>query len=230
MSSSSEKKIWVLYASQTGNSEQAARQIVDLLPSKLSSGNVKGQAMQLDDFLELEYAPWTGIVIICMSSYGAGQAPLGGYRFRELCDYVIENNKTSLLQGLQFALLGLGDSKYTTYFQNPTQTNEALEMAGATRIGPIGKADNSNQQPETIEAWIAGLWKPLQAALDDTTTLISEERLNEMQNDTCAISAKINPDFKAITNEKSMVEKVVPFILAITAIILGVIIQQILQN
>ena len=31
--------------------------------------------MQLDDFLELERAPWTRLVVIITSSYGVGQAP-----------------------------------------------------------------------------------------------------------------------------------------------------------
>ena len=236
-----ERKIWVLFASQTGNSEQAARKIAALLPDKCRTGTISHddsmdvvcEVMQLDDFLELERAPWTPIVILCLSSYGVGQAPLGGYRFREFCDYIVnqhenhKDNSTSttstrapslrLLQDLQFALLGLGDSKYTTFFENPTQTNRALELAGATRIGPIGKADaaskkrttqdesssSSSQQKEqappsqetVIDEWIDNLWKPLQDAIR-ISERVSPERLLQMQQDTCAICAQINPDFK----------------------------------
>jgi sulfite reductase (NADPH) flavoprotein alpha-component len=158
-------KIWVLYASQTGNSEQAANKIVSALPDKCK-GKAYGQAMQLDDFLELQRAPWSVITIICLSSYGVGQAPLGGYRFRELCNHIVDENKTTLLKGLSFALLGLGDSKYTTFFENPTQSNKALELAGAHRLAPVGKADASSaDQVAIVDKWIADLWKPLNAAL-----------------------------------------------------------------
>lgn len=214
------KKIWILFASQTGNSEQAARQIAEQLPSAVTVKHKNqrgddnddgwyGQVMQLDDFLQFESAPWTPIVIMCLSSYGAGQAPMGGYRFRELCDYIVENHDSDdkpqnrLLQGMKFALLGLGDSKYTTFFDNPTKTLHAMDLAGATLIGSVGKADASNQQLETIEAWIANLWKPLSEALqaiDDDYNNDNEEsvqeRLLEWQTGTCQICAKINPDFK----------------------------------
>jgi sulfite reductase alpha subunit-like flavoprotein len=247
--SSVERKIWVLFASQTGNSEQAARKIAALLPDKCrvstsssnspEDSNYVCEVLQLDDFLELERAAWTPIVILCLSSYGVGQAPLGGYRFREFCDYLVDqhNNPTKngnsastttttplLLQDLQFALLGLGDSKYTTFFENPTQTNRALELAGAKRIGTIGKADAASKakkkakdddQPQgqvqeqehksqetVIDEWIDNLWKPLQDALR-TSERVPPERLLQMQHDTCAICAQINPDFKMTKRSSS---------------------------
>jgi sulfite reductase alpha subunit-like flavoprotein len=227
------KKIWILFASQTGNSEQAARSIAELLPEFVASGKNDnnndednhgwyGQVMQLDDFLELEHAPWTPIVILCLSSYGAGQAPMGGHRFREFCDYIVENHdnsnahdshkpQTRLLEGIKFALLGLGDSKYTTFFDNPKQTLRALDLAGATIIGSVGKADASNQQLEAIETWISNLWKPLKEALQavdesnnkNNNNEITEERILEWQTGTCQICAKINPDFKLPSSSSS---------------------------
>ena len=232
-----EQKIWVLFASQTGNSEQAARKIAALLPDQCRSTSSNTdithvcEVMPLDDFLELERAAWTPIVILCVSSYGVGQAPLGGYRFREFCDYLVETAQTQssttlttstttttpvrlLLQGLQFALLGLGDSKYTTFFENPTQTNLALELAGATRIGAIGKADASSKkdqphksQEQLIDDWIDHLWKPLQDALLRTHDMVSPERLEQMQHDTCAICAQINPDFQPSQSQPSLFQR-----------------------
>jgi sulfite reductase alpha subunit-like flavoprotein len=202
MTDSTPTKIWVLYASQTGNSEQAANKIVAALPDKCEG--VYGQAMQLDDFLELQLAPWSAITIICLSSYGVGQAPLGGYRFRELCNHIVDQNKTTLLRGLQFALLGLGDSKYTTFFENPTQSNKALELAGAHRLVPVGKADASSaDQVAIVDKWIADLWKPLNMALASKEAAISEERLLEIQQDTNNISEKINPDFKSLDDSST---------------------------
>ena len=181
--------------------------------------------MQLDDFLELERAPWSSIVILCHSSYGVGQAPLGGYRFRELCDFIVEKNKTTLLKDLKFCLLGLGDSKYTTFFQNPEKTNQALELAGATRIGDVGKADAANgKQSEAIDKWIGGLWKPLEEALKNKE-LASQERLDEMQRDTIAICTEINPDFvpepSSTTATSPMLLYVVAVLLALIAIAVG---------
>jgi sulfite reductase alpha subunit-like flavoprotein len=126
------EKIYFLYGSQTGNSEQAAKEMADACATQLSplaiqtmSGTkdlitVESLHMQLDDFIEIKRAAWTRLVVIVVSSYGVGQAPLGAYRFRELCDawadIYQEKPNPKLLDGVHYAMCGLGDSKYRTYF------------------------------------------------------------------------------------------------------------------
>jgi MioC protein len=193
MASSSEE-ILVLYGSQTGNSEAAAEQLSSLIPSKLSTSSdnnrtLTSRCMHLDDFLELEHAQWTRLVIIVCSSYGVGQAPIGARKFREVCDTILErfgyddddttnddkNNKgDKMLTGVTYALLGLGDSHYTTFFRNPTTIENALSTAGATRVGELGKADASGtgnmEQSKVIERWINSIWKDLQTVIDKPMT------------------------------------------------------------
>jgi sulfite reductase alpha subunit-like flavoprotein len=112
------EEVYVLYGSQTGNSEQAAKEFCESLKKRNKiTTQVQPKHMQLDDFLELEYAKWTRLVVIFVSSYGVGQAPLGSYRFRELCEAWIEE-PSPVLEGLSYALCGLGDSKYTTFFKS----------------------------------------------------------------------------------------------------------------
>eukprot|EP00977_Amphora_coffeiformis_P008542 scaffold1933_cov165-Amphora_coffeaeformis.AAC.10 len=234
---SREEKIYVLYASQTGNSEQAAKDFCAQVPTKLSpqaiqqimrsnnnnnNSNNKAEEritvttvgpMQMDDFLELHAAPWTRITVLFTSSYGVGQAPLGGYRFRELCDAWMDNDnendenvKTKPLQGLSYALCGLGDSKYTTYFQNPTRIDEALQRVGAQRIGTVGKANASgtgrDEQGLVIQRWMDDIWAPLAAAVaaDDSNnnnnnTTTTSQQLARAQASTVALCRRINPDF-----------------------------------
>ena len=184
-------EILVLYGSQTGNSEAAATLIASLLPSKLSSSSITARHMQLDDFLELEQAHWTPIVIIVTSSYGVGQAPLGCYKFRELSELILskpEGEVFDLLKGIKYALLGLGDSKYTTFFKNPTVIDNALTKAGAERIGALGKVDASgtgeNAMLNVIDSWIDNLWEPLQQAVkegkDEKFLLVSKKSTLEL--------------------------------------------------
>lgn len=192
MSSSGRKKIWVLFASQTGNSQQAATRIAEKIPSKLPG--YEAALASLDDFLEIEKAAWTQFVLICLSSYGVGQAPMGGYGFRHFCDYIVEHNCADVLKGVHFGLLGLGDSMYTTFFHNPTITNEAMEKAGATRIAAIGKADASEKQLQSIDEWIENLWKPLKEAVESAPSL-TEESLKKIQMETLDICQSAIPDF-----------------------------------
>lgn len=187
----------MLFASQTGNSEQAARDVCDQLVTKLPTSATCSH-MQLDDFLELQQCAWTPVVIIISSSYGVGQAPLGGYRFRALCDSILANDdsQNNMLKGLSFCLLGLGDSKYRTYFENPTTIHKAMVKAGATLVGTIGKADASGEQLAIIAEWIDQLWVPLGKALGESeSNPPSEERLLEMQHATIELCRQNDPDF-----------------------------------
>ena len=240
-----DEEILVLFASPMG--KQAAQDISQQIPRQLSPEglqkwtgassssskkipcDVTARHMQLDDFLELEEAPWTRIVVIVVSSYGSGQAPLGGKRFRDFCDYLLEQKeqqkkkkkkKTKMLEGLSFCLLGLGDSRFSAEFENPTTTHDALVGAGAKLIGTFGKADaaTGNQQLGVIAHWIDGLWPSLAAAItmtddDDNATATSldrqqrrrrrqEERLKQMQQETMKICYRIDPAFKKKKKEE----------------------------
>ncbi|EED87489.1 hypothetical protein THAPSDRAFT_264925, partial [Thalassiosira pseudonana CCMP1335] len=155
----------VLYGTQTGNSEAAAEEITSSLSSQLSKlpFKVTPKLLTLDDFLELRHGEWTRVVVIVCSSYGVGQAPLGARKFREWCDEV------KFLSGVKFALCGLGDSHYTTYFRNPTVIEEALTTLGAVRVGKLGKADASGtddmEQSKVIDRWIGDLWGVLETSI-----------------------------------------------------------------
>ena len=186
-------EILILYGSQTGNSESAAHEIANQFPTKLApmvQNDVKPTVMTLDDFLETHQAPWTPIVIIVCSSYGVGQAPLGARRFREVCDALLErkteNNYAKLLKGVQYFLLGLGDSHYTTFFRNPTVMNEALSTCGAVRRGVLGKADASgtgdDEQGKVIERWVEVMWTDLAIVVNELKR--DEEQLAKAQEDT----------------------------------------------
>ncbi len=234
----------VMYGSQTGNSEQAAKELSAQMRTKLTPLIAKHQKdnniritvtpklMQLDDFLEMEQAKWTRLVVIVVSSYGIGQAPLGARRFRELIDYFIEaytaneaiakDNTTDppnmdsssssdivndpsttttppplLLNGITFALCGLGDSKYPTFFQNPTAVWRGMQLAGAVHVGPLGKADaSSGRDLEIISEWRDDIWQYLAPVIATEPPHDQMKLLQQMQQDTLEICYRLNPDMK----------------------------------
>lgn len=192
MTSKDTLDIPVLFCSQTGNASDAAESLASKLPNRLSTPttDITSYAMTLDDFLEVELrnpSPSTGstthglmptIFCVVCSSYGVGQAPLGGYKFRELCDYILDadDNSTiySLWEGCRYAILGLGDSKYTTYFLNPTALDSGMSKAGALRVGQIGKADASGKtdsQYDVIQRWSEGIISDLALVLKEREAL-----------------------------------------------------------
>jgi sulfite reductase alpha subunit-like flavoprotein len=201
--SGEERTILVLYGSQTGNAQQAAEEFTQQCREQRGWS---ADCLSLDDLLEVRHCRFTRYMVIFVSSYGHGGPPLGGYRFRDLCDHWLEDEKGSddttqpkLLQGVHYALCGLGDSKYMTFFQNPTVTDRALQRMGAHRVGPIGQADagvkpGKPPQEAVIAEWIAGIWAPLEKVLasTDETTPIDWRHL---QLETMRTCQKINPDF-----------------------------------
>ena len=200
--------LYVLYGSQMGNSEQAAQEFCKLAVEKwtpqfleqqgLEPITVEPTHMQLDDFLELKHANYTKLVVIFVSSYGVGGAPLGAYRFRELCEHFTNDApEQKPLQGLQYAICGLGDSMYTTYFKNPTTIDAGLTAAGAIRIGDLGTADarksGDNAQDKVIARWMESMWVPLAKALAEEKE--EDVNLQHMQQKTIELLMELDPDY-----------------------------------
>lgn len=198
--------LYVLYGSQMGNSEQAAKDFCEEVKKKYTADyfeqeqlptiQVETKCMQLDDFLEIYHANYTKCLVIFVSSYGVGQAPLGAYRFRELCEEWKDNSDDEkILSGLKYALCGLGDSGYTTYLKNPTTIDAGLTAVGATRLGEMGKADakgmGEKAQDKVISRWVSDLWKPLGKSLADE----SDIDVKEMQKKTIPVLMKLDPDY-----------------------------------
>ena len=89
-----------------GNSEAAAKDFCTKAKSKLDG--VETICTQLDDFLDVHHADFTKCIVIFVSSYGVGQAPLGCHKFRTFAETLIEKNDNKLLSGLRYAICGLG--------------------------------------------------------------------------------------------------------------------------
>mmetsp|Transcript_15309 Transcript_15309/g.35293 ORF Transcript_15309/g.35293 Transcript_15309/m.35293 type:complete len:259 (+) Transcript_15309:65-841(+) len=218
MSDSRTEPVFVLYGSQTGNSEQAAEDFSKQIEDKFSPAyfkelglepvKVETTCIQLDDFLDYKHAAFTKTMVIFVSSYGVGQAPMGAYKFRSLAEELIsvaevgEAEAKTRLKGLTYALCGLGDSGYSTYLVNPTTIDKALTAVGATRIGDMGKADakqiGENSQENVIAKWKDELWVPLAKSIAAAADFTSEEaanKLKQMQADTIPILMKIDPDY-----------------------------------
>lgn len=200
------EEVFVLYASQLGTTKAAAEAFCDEMTTQLSSETIQSltnsqvsvtvvpTCMTLDEFLEDKSAAWTRLVVIFVSSYGRGDPPEGGYRFRDLCDMWVDHYEqnpavSKVLTGLQYALCGMGNSSFRTYFQNPQTIDDGLTLAGANRVGDLGKADASGKgemsQQNVITKWKEGIWKPLAEVIAQEP--LSEDTLKELQDKTNAL-------------------------------------------
>lgn len=159
-------RITVLYGSQTGNSRQAAQDLC-------IASDCCSCAMELDDWLAKPVDDTadeeSDIWIIFVSSYGVGGAPLGALQFRSVCDGLLEDDKKEALQGIRYAVCGLGNSNFTTYLNNPRTIFRALSHAGATPLLDMAECDaNADDMGE--------------AAIASFSKSVIEELLPQQQN------------------------------------------------
>lgn len=99
-------KILVTYASMTGTAEFVAEEIHD----QLESMSFDSALLDMND-LKLEQLKNYQKMIICSSSYGAGDIPANGIKF-----YQALQEADIDLSRLEFAICGLGDSSYVHTF------------------------------------------------------------------------------------------------------------------
>ena len=172
----------ILYGSQRGTSEQAAKdfhtKIVDKTKDttgRVDDGLVICKPVELDDFLQEKKKDnddpcWTGddgrgeTWVIFVSSFGEGGPPSGAKEFRQQCEdwfYMFPVDQPYFdkpLDGVQFALCGLGDSTFEdTHLRNPQKICKGLLAGGATLIGgEMGTADaaaGKEEQQQAIKDW-----------------------------------------------------------------------------
>ncbi len=132
---------WVVYATQTGTAEQLAWNTATIL----QSGGIKASVKNISalDRLTLESAKK---ILFLASTFGEGEAPDAARSFTK------KLLKSSLsLSQLQFAILGLGDKRYSDYCAFAAQIEQWLSANGATPLFARIDVDNGNES--SIHHW-----------------------------------------------------------------------------
>lgn len=132
----------ILYGTETGTAELVADAIADVLsadfdPSIYDMTDYAAEDLDTDDFL----------VVIC-STYGEGELPSGALPFADELD-----DEKPDLNGMRFAVFGMGDSVYDDTFNRGGEIMaEMLTKLGATQVGEHFRHDASS----TIKPAVAG--------------------------------------------------------------------------
>lgn len=144
------KKISLVYGTETGNAQRLATQLAAI--AKKSGVSVKLSGLdqyRLSDLTREEY------FIVVISTQGEGEPPIGAKKF-----YDHLHEQTLSLNGMKYAVLGLGDTAYPLYCKTGEDVDKQLEKFKANRLLPLQKCDVDYQ--DVAEQWFQLVLKTIQ--------------------------------------------------------------------
>lgn len=163
--------IYVIYGSQTGNSEEIAKRIQKEIKENIQKDDV--ELVVMNKFMTTiqkipENKDKRYIIVAVCSTTGAGDAPGN-------CDNFIrwikrKTHAPDTLTNVDYTILGLGDSNYTKYQFVPRQLDDGLAKIGAKKFYQRGEADDAYGLEIVVEPWIEGLYPVLEKKIKDIKT------------------------------------------------------------
>ena len=179
-------RLRVAYGSNLGTSEDLAQQLAER--ARRSGFDVTVQT--LDDLAA--DLPADGLLAVVTASYN-GKAPDNAQRFDAL------TIPPGTLAGVRYAVLGNGNTQWSTYQEFPKRVEAALAAAGATAIVARGETDAAGDFDGMATAWLDGLWTALAEAYGTATAAAAAgeryrvEVLGEDQVRPAVVSAQAYP-------------------------------------
>jgi sulfite reductase (NADPH) flavoprotein alpha-component len=149
----------VLFGTQTGNAEFLADELV----AGAKARGLGGRASALDAVTPEQLAEMSHVLVVT-STYGEGEMPDNAGLFWD----AVQASTVPRLEGLQYAVLGLGDTSYDEFCQAGKLLDTRFEQLGATRIHERVDCDVDFEDPAAL--WTAAVLDRLAAEAGATAT------------------------------------------------------------
>lgn len=130
-STSTPKKITLVYGTETGNSKSLAIQLASIAKKKGVAVKLAG----LDQYRVSDLTKEENFFVV-ISTQGEGDPPLLAQKFY---DYIMQNQPD--LKKMKFGVLALGDSSYAQFCKTGEDVDARFEALGAHRVLPLKKCD-----------------------------------------------------------------------------------------
>lgn len=137
------EKITVLFGSQTGNSKKVANKVA----ARVREQGWEVTVADLNDY-PTKNLKEEKIVLLVVSTQGEGDPPVSAEEFHRW----LMGPRAPKLDGLRFAVCGLGDKSYLEFCQTGKEFDARFEALGATRLAE--RADCDVDFEETAERWM----------------------------------------------------------------------------
>ncbi len=146
LSSKPKVRVPVLYASQSGNSEELAESFAE----ELSAAGFDAPCLSTEDFAEIDLTSEKRLVLVS-STWGEGDPPDNAIEFWN----ALQSDDHPRLENLSFGVLALGDSNYLGFCAQGKAFDKRLEELGAKRF--IDRADCDTDFEDTAADWFASV-------------------------------------------------------------------------
>jgi sulfite reductase alpha subunit-like flavoprotein len=139
--------IYILYGSQSGNCEDIAKLLYDILKNRnepITYGTLNSILPGIQEI--------SGTMYIICSTFGNGDAPENAAIFwRHIKNRKINNN---LFTNITFTVLGLGNSNYDHFCDMGKKLDKRIGELGGQRIKQLVCIDEATGLEEPVELWL----------------------------------------------------------------------------
>merc|ERR1712142_272496 len=166
----SDKSLAIFFGSQTGTGEEFAFR----LSQNARKYGIKSLVLNPEDvdFEELENLKDSNIknpfIIMCLATYGEGDPT---DNMTEMYEWITSDEReTDMLEGVNFAVFGLGNKTYEHYNAIGKNMDKLLEKLGGERIYELGLGDDNENIDEHFITWQEPLWEKVVEKFDIDVT------------------------------------------------------------
>ncbi|XP_054731443.1 NADPH--cytochrome P450 reductase isoform X2 [Anastrepha obliqua] len=147
------RSLVVFYGSQTGTGEEfAGRLAKEGLRYRLKGMVADPEECDMEELLQLKDIP-NSLAVFCLATYGEGDPTDNAMEFYE---WLL--NGDADLNGLNYAVFGLGNKTYEHYNKMAIYVDQRLEELGATRVFELGLGDDDANIEDDFITWKDRFW------------------------------------------------------------------------
>ncbi|MEC7639056.1 MAG: flavodoxin domain-containing protein [Verrucomicrobiota bacterium] len=158
------KRIPIVFASQSGNSQSLAEQF----GNELENTGFEAPVYGAEEFEDIDLTNEEFLLLIS-STWGDGDPPDNAVEFWNH----ITSEDHPRLEKLQYSVLGLGDKNYLHFCAMGEKFDSRLKELGAKRLTPRGECDVDYE--ETAENWFNGVLKKLDTPIKKETSIANTD-------------------------------------------------------
>ncbi|PNW88663.1 hypothetical protein CHLRE_01g039350v5 [Chlamydomonas reinhardtii] len=162
----------ILYGTQTGTAERFSKQLANELRGKY--GDSTAVDVRDVETYKPERLGSEKLVVMCMATYGDGEptdnaAVFYSWLLKE-AEAVENGDKEPFLQGVSYAVFGLGNKQYEHFNSVGKKVFKAMKACGATALCRRGDGDDDGVIDDDFEKWCTELYE----ALDKSSDLVGK--------------------------------------------------------